>query len=754
MKSMNRAALAVCSVLAIAAVGMGSAPAAHAVAACVVTNTGVKPPTTFNSITSAIAAATDPAATLKLSFTGTCAEAVSLARTGSTTITGRSTRSTGTPTLDATGTDAPALAIASGPVTLKGFVVTGGTGKATGEGRMGGGIHIESTPVTLTDMRVTGNSVSGAGAKGGGIAMSGVVGPVVLGLESRLTIGGRTVIDANTSEEDGGGIFIDRGATVRLLGSARVEKNQAGRSGGGISVRVEGEGGSAALVIGSRSRVAENGAQLNGGGIITAGNADVVIEKLASVRSNTAGSGGGGIALGTGGDLDLRGTISGNTATGEYGGGLSMDGSTMRSTKTARITKNVARRGAGIHATGSSLTIAGSWVSENRATTGAGGGIYLSNPTAFSMKGGRISRNQSLHDGGGLMVDTTAAEVTARLDGVTVSNNRAGYDENGTGVPWVVFGDTTDGGGVSAVSATVVVTGGTRFASNSNFSGNGGGLHAVDSTVTIGRSVFERNGAGYAGGGIHLTRGTLNLSSSIRFARNFAKEDGGAISTKSGVTINESPGTKVTIDANGSGEDGGGVYIGDTDKSIDLFGFTIRNNRAGEDAGGISVYTSSTITLRDSTVTGNQAVNRAGGVSFYAGASMLLERVSITNNKMTGNAVTNSGGGMYIAGTYPTTTAVLNSVRVSGNRTAGAGGGGIYSSRVSLTFGGTTRITGNRTSAGHGGGLYLDRTGPFTLPCSKITGNRNSAERDSDAVYHDDIDANLGDPITKFPCKK
>jgi len=648
MNSIKRAAIAACSVAAISALGVVSPPIAFAVPPCVVTNTGVRPATTHGSISAAIAAAADPAVSLKLTFTGICTEAINLVRSGATTITGRKTRSTGTPTLDATGADAPAVSIYGGPVTLRGFTVTGGTGKASGEGRMGGGIHVESTPVTLTDMRITGNSVTGAGAKGGGIAMSGVLGPAVLGLESRLTIGGRTIIDANTSEEDGGGIFLDRGAIVRLTGSARVEKNQAGRNGGGISVRVEGEANSATLIVGGSARVGENAAQLSGGGIITTGNADVVIEKLASLKANTAGTGGGGIALAAGGDLDLRGTISGNTANGQYGGGLSMAGSTMRSTSTARITGNVAQRGAGIHATESSLTLSGSWVSGNRATAGAGGGIYLSNPTAFSMKGGRISNNRSLHDGGGMMIDSTPAEVVAGLDGVSVAGNRAGYDENGNGVQWVVWGDTTDGGGISAVSAAVTVTGGSRITGNRNFSGRGGGLHAVDSTVTIGRSLFEKNSAGYEGGGIHLTRGTLNLMSSIKLVRNVADEDGGAISTTGDVAVNESLGTRITVEANSAGEAGGGLYIGYTGEPIVLFGLTVRNNLAGEEAGGIYVQSSKSVTVRDSTFTGNRAAaGRGGGLWIYTTASVLLERVNVTNNRL---ANSGKGGGMFLGG--------------------------------------------------------------------------------------------------------
>ncbi|MFO1540086.1 MAG: hypothetical protein ACKOTZ_06510, partial [Chloroflexota bacterium] len=311
-------------VLAIA-IALGLAPwatpaPARAAAPCRVTNSATNPPARFSSIGAALVAAEDPAdpqAPVTLSFTGRCAETVLIGRTGPTTIVGRRTRATGTPTLDATGTGTAAVVIWSDPVTLRGFTITGGTGVPgldPSEPASGGGLWIDSSSVTLVDMRVTRNEARGEGGAGGGIEITAALGPFPggSGAGSRLVLAGRTVIGDNSATYAGGGIRVGPGVTVRITGDARIAKNHADAYGGGIAVDGA-DGKETTLLLRDRAIVTGNDAGLGGGGIRTEGSVTTRVTAAASIQGNSS-TFGGGILVGSDGALELAGSVSGNSA--------------------------------------------------------------------------------------------------------------------------------------------------------------------------------------------------------------------------------------------------------------------------------------------------------------------------------------------------------------------------------------------------------------------------------------------------------
>ena len=114
-----------------------------------------------------------------------------------------------------------------GNLTMRGCTLTGNTARLDG-----GGVRAESTPVTMTNCTFTGNKAR----CGGAICASGANVTVIGG-----TIGG-TGTDANevtaTSQSSGGGIHIERGATVTLKGSVQVIGNKAPGSAEGAGVYV------------------------------------------------------------------------------------------------------------------------------------------------------------------------------------------------------------------------------------------------------------------------------------------------------------------------------------------------------------------------------------------------------------------------------------------------------------------------------------------------------------------------------------
>lgn len=658
------------------------------------------PATTHAAIMDAIGAEPDDEAALTVTFTGTCAEGLYLSRLGPTTIVGRRTRTTGTPTLDATGTDGPAITVYSRPVTLRGFTVTGGSGANGGDPAgpaHGGGLYIESSTVTLIDMRITRNATRNDG-QGGGIFASAVLG----GLGSppspaRLVIRGRTVITDNTTDAEGGGIHAEPGVTVRVTEDARIHANHA-TFGGGISMTGS-DTKTTTLLLRDRATVTDNDASANGGGIHTTGAVGTTIANGASVQTNTA-SVGGGLYIEDVGSLRLLGLVAGNTAS-VGGGGIYLSTALMLATATARITGNEGGTGGGIAGLDSSVGLTGTLVSGNRATTDEGGGIFLNGDIAgLTADGARITGNRARTSGGGIYLKGTAA---AELTDTAVTRNRAGYDANGP----VADGP---GGGIALIGgSTLTIRGASLVVANRARSGvlvPGAGISAKASTVTIGRGATIRGNRfdlGGDGGGIGIANGTLTVSGPVTIEANRAPSGngGGIRATSSTTTL-----TRVVVADNTAGQKGGGISVS---AGLAAIGGTIRGNTSGSDGGGIAIDGDTAVAqIEAATVSGNTASFGGGGIAVIFGAAFIRDSL------VRGNTASFGGGGIAAGG--PTQ---IDDTVVAGNRASFDGGGLTVTDTFSMAGG---EVRDNRSER-DGGGLSIFTTEAVTITGTKITGN-------------------------------
>ena len=138
------------------------------------------------------------------------------------------------------------------------------------------------------------------------------------------------------------------------------------------------------------------------------------------------------------------------------------------------------------------------------------------------------------------------------------------------------------------------------------------------------------------------------------------------------------------------------------------------------------VNANSTLTLNNVTITNinNDGANRDGTAIYVkAGGEVILN-----NSRITGNAVSGNGGGIYVDGG----TVTLNNSTVSGN-TAGSNGGGIYVAGGSLTLEDSV-VSGNRAKGDNsvGGGIYV-KAGSATLTKSSVS--ENTAAFDGGGFY-------------------
>ena len=701
-------------VLALVIPTAAATPAAAA-SPCRVTDTGTGD--RYPSLNAALADA-DPNLPLTLSFTGVCREAIFIAREERTTIIGRRTRTTGVPTLNAAGLSTSAITIHANTVVLRGFTVTGGAPPDHG-----GGLYIESTPVSLIDMTIRDNdAISG---QGGGVFMTAAGGRVNPSVpDPVLTIGGETVIRDNEASDDGGGVHAGEGVAVRMTGRARIEGNSSLGSGGGIYI----DNGSLTM-IGAVSVVENFATEVGGGvgifGIVDGG--DLVTRKASgqrippTIQGNGASQAGGLFYL-SDGVLNLADlVVAGNRADGA-GAGIGI----LRSSDDTAVLRDVTVR-------------------DNRAasgngtpTSGVGAGLEVQGGTKLRFVGGLISGNRTNGEGGGIHARSDA-EIT--LVGTTIRGNRgakgagilaAGAKIQAEGTTAIVKNKATgDGGGiaVSGASGTVnLAAGSVRIAENT--AANGAGIHAMSATVFVSaEATVEENEATNSGGGIWVQGGDLLMDGTLR-ANVAAGSGGGLYSTNTNVTIT---GGKVL--ANTAGLAGAGIRLSAVaGKAQSIANATIRGNVAGQDGGGIA-HESGILTIEDTIIEKNVA-RAAGGIKVTGSGisgTRVGDRAAIRPEgggmpfalRMTGGAIrlnqtsSQDGAGIgIVAGPV-----LLNGVAVTGNKSArDAGGIHLMGGELFLSGGllGGATVNGN-TAARRGGGLLAPQL--TTFPCQGISGN-------------------------------
>jgi CSLREA domain-containing protein len=281
-----------------------------------------------------------------------------------------------------------------------GAEISGGAATAN-RGAEGGAFWVGAgTPLTLTDVDVTGNLATGAAADqgGGGIYVDG----------GTLEVSGGAISDnrAIGTAGSGGGLFVN-GGTVTLTGTT-VAVNRAQRAGGGIEI----VSGAVTIADAALTGNVAGPAPGNGGGVHT-----------------TAGPT----------SLDIAGTlVSENDATAE-GGGLWINAGTALTLVNSDLTDNIARAmgggtgGGGLFVNGGDALVATTAVTGNRALgrDALGGGVLVADGSA-TIEQALIAQNEA-YFGGGLAV---LAGASAGVENTTVYANTGrfgggGYSQEG-----------------------------------------------------------------------------------------------------------------------------------------------------------------------------------------------------------------------------------------------------------------------------------------------------------------------------------
>lgn len=252
--------------------------------------------------------------------------------------------------------------------------------------------------------------------------------------------------------------------------------------------------------------------------------------------------------------------------------------------------------GGGIRNEGT-LTLVSTTVEDNFAAAGSGGGIYNGPGGVLTVTDTLVIDNEAAAGPGGGIAN----------DRGTVAMQDSEVSENTTGA----IGDKRyDGGGVSSLDGTLMVT--NSVLRGNEASGSGGGISVAGGSASFIRSEVSKNES-LRGGGLDCIDATVAVANS-------------------------------SLLANTSSRSGGGIRFAGADAALTLSNSTVARNEADPTdvfanvvGGGVEAYGGASVTIVNSTIHDNFASSRnGGGLYISSDATMTLRSTTVSRNAETG----------------------------------------------------------------------------------------------------------------------
>jgi len=385
----------------------------------------------------------------------------------------------------------------------------------------------------------------------------------------------------------------------------------------------------------------------------------------------------------------------------------------------------------------------------NNTSPNWGGGIYIAGSSSVALNNITVTNNKASFRGGGIAHYSSS---TLTLTGCTVSYNST---------------DNNDGGGIICAGVGGTVTLNNTLVDHNFAADGGGGIYTAYGDLVLNNSNITNNTADDWGGGIYhnnntpltITGGTINSNS--------AGYGGGGICTGGYASVNAL--TNVTIDgndANGNDANGGGISHWSSE-TLSLTSCTLSNNECADGIGGglCQETGGGAITISQSVFDGNKSYDGAGNggnggaiacmsdatvnidhstfknnYAYWNGGGVFLENsgmiASISNSTFYNNVAGNWGGGFIIEQGDVT---LVNSTFSGNSTTNSAKGGGaiaVWSQSATLKF----LTVANNTAAGNGAGIYFDTDYSGTFNISNCLAANNTGNGTGDDLYNNDAD--------------
>ncbi|MEM7358148.1 MAG: right-handed parallel beta-helix repeat-containing protein [Pseudomonadota bacterium] len=254
----------------------------------------------------------------------------------------------------------------------------------------------------------------------------------------------------------------------------------------------------------------------------------------------------------------------------------------------------------------------------------------------------------------------------------------------------ITGGNETNGGGIYASGADLVLTDSTVSANAAT--AQGGGIYAYDGTLELNNSVISQNTAPEGGGVFSTYNNDLTLTDSTVSGNTATTASGGGIYCYNGCSTTLSGST---VSGNSATDAGGGIYS-DSSGSTTISNSTISSNMATGQAGGIYLYDGN-VEFKNTTIADNYAMGVYAGGIVNGGATITLTNTLIGNNVANDSA---DGDCSLQAGTITPDAATIiedgncNAIRSGNPGLNGLGDNGGPTQTHTLTIGSIARNTG------------------------------------------------------------
>ena len=590
---------------------------------------------------------------------------------------------------------------------LNDVVIAGNTAASAG----GGGIAMgHGSFLSLKNSKLIGNTASGYG---GGIDFLGGSGNNGSLFMDNSTLSGNTS-DTGTSNGPGGGIYF-----------------------GGVVSPTPPAGFTPSTLVIRNSVIDNNTTADDGGGIQLSTFTDSVLVQNTTISNNSAAGSGGGIET-DGGSMTLQNcTVASNysdaTVTGTGGGGIARISSDPGSIS---LVSTIVSGNTNANAPDILRTSANTTVNANFSAIGSNVGFTLSGTSANNLAFGTNLKLLPLGNYGGqsrvMLPGLGSPLINAGSNPLALST-----DQRGSGFARVVGGTIDIGAAESQDFLTVTNANDSGSGSLRSVLTQANGTGAFE-TIFFDPTVFNTprtislltalpditDAVTFAGPGASLLTVRRDPGAATAFR----------IFSSSAPILNIYGLTATGGNPTGTG---GALNVPVTGSNVTLDGVLFTGNAPFMGGGAVAMPSGGLLTVRNSSLS-NNAATFGGAIDIYSGdfSSLVIDNSTLSGNMATSSA-SDAGGGVYFgnsanptppAGFVPAALLIRNST-IDHNSSASSGGGIVVDNLAGTLILRNSTLVAN-SAAGSGGAVYQDTgTGSITVQNSTITGNSASGGR-------------------------
>lgn len=383
-----------------------------------------------------------------------------------------------------------------------------------------------------------------------------------------------------------------------------------------------------------------------------------------------------------------------NANTTGFGSVVNNNGGEVYIANTKIIGNSSARGGGAIYNTNSGKVVLSNTQFVDNTSTGNGGSIYNTNGANLEISSSEFSLDKVnfMNTSGGAIYNDTGANLL--INKGTVFKN----------LTVNISGGETGGGAISNGGNTTIdgTNGAVQFTNNSSY-GNGGAItNKTGATLNILKAIFTGNGASVNGGAIN-NFANLDIKQAI-FDNNFANKVGGAINNEGGLAVKLG---NILFKSNSAVFQGGAINnsVGDlavqNTTFINNFAGDGTNNKMGIGGGAIYNETGQTVDVSNSEFISNSSFGSGGAI--YNKGELNIKNASFENNSIRDTESTGTstigGGAIYNDGG----TITLENVSIKDSSVIGGEGikgGAIYNTNngtINLISNGQNNVFSNNT---------------------------------------------------------